>query len=796
MKVSLNLVKKFINLDGLTVDEIVHRLTFAGVEVESVEQIAYGTNLTVGEVITCEKMPDSDHLHLTTVFTGNHGLLHIVCGAPNVRVGLKVIVALDGAKLPGGITIKKGKIRGYESEGMLCSLLELGVNSKFLKEEQTKGIEELPSDSEVGNDNVLELLGLDDVILDLKLLANRSDLYSVINVAKELETLFGRKANISKSKDPKNKEISFAVNSLTDKCSQFSARVIKGIEVKESPKWIKQALMSSGIRSINNIVDIGNYVMLLTGQPLHMYDLDKLPATELIVRDDYEGDFVALDEKTYKVKKGDIVITSKGKVMCLGGVMGSLECAVDENTKNVVIESANFDFASIRRTSIRLNLSSDSSMRFVKGINPNQYNEVENFTAQLICDLCNAKEIGETNTYLKSKYIKKVVKTTPRYINARLGTLFTDEQIVSALKSAFISISEKDGVLACEIPDWRIDINGEADLSEEVIRILGFENVNSELPSIKLSVGQMEEKLLHKCEVRRFLRGLGLTEQLTYSLVRESEVKQFAILNRETPFKVMNPLTDEHEYVRTNLLPSLMNVLQYNVNHSQEDLSFFEVSDLYSEGNRHIHLGIILSGNDLRQSHLKGEAYSFYHMKGIVDGLLKLYGIEEKRYTYERSNASELHPGKSAMLKLDGKIIAHFGELHPIVASKLGLNKINVIALELDLDALFNTKVSQKKMEITSRFPAVKRDFALIVNNDVSAGQLTQEIKKVSRMLIKNVDIFDVYRGEHINHGHYSIALTVTFSSLEKTLTDSEINALQDQIIETLKSKFGAELRK
>ncbi len=795
MKVSLNLVKKFINLDEISIDEIVHRLTFAGVEVESVEYLASGSKLTVGEVLTCEKMPDSDHLHLTTVFAGDHGVLHIVCGAPNVRVGLKVIVALDGCKLPGG-TIKKGKVRGHDSEGMLCSLLELGVDSKFLSEEQTKGIEELPLDAVPGDDNVLGLLGLDDVILDLKLLANRSDLYSVINVAKEFETLFGRKVNVKPSLDPKNRDIPFIVNSLTDKCPQFSAKVIKDIKVKESPKWLKEALTASGIRSINSIVDIGNYVMLVTGQPLHMYDLDKLPKKELIVRDDFEGDFVALDEKTYKIQKGDIVITSSGEVMCLGGVMGSLACAVDENTKHVVVEAANFDFASIRRTSIRLNLTSDSSMRFVKGINPHQYNEVENLTANLLVEICGAKFVGETNTYLKSAYIPKIIETSVEYINNRLGTSFSKEEIVSTLKAAFINVVEKGKKLICEIPDWRIDISGEADLSEEVIRILGFENVKSELPSIKLSVGKLEEKLLHKAEVRSFLRGLGLTEQLTYSLIRESEVKEFAILNKEVPYKVMNPLTDEHEYVRTNLLPSLMNVLKYNVNHSQNDLAFFEVSDLYSEGNRHIHLGIILSGNDLRQSHLKGEAYNFYHMKGIVDGLLKLYGIDEKRYTYERSSANEFHPGKSASLKVDGKIIAHFGELHPVILADNGLDKLNVIALETDLGALFNVKVGQKKMEVTSRFPSVKRDFALIVKDDVSANQLILEIKKVNRSLIKNVDIFDIYRGEHILKGHYSIALSVTFSSMEKTLTDVEINNLQNSIIETLKLKFNAELRK
>ncbi len=299
MKVSLNFLKRYVDLEGLTSEEIAHRLTFAGVEVESVETLASGTNLEVGEVLECENMPDSDHLHLTKVRVSS-GVLNIVCGAPNVRKGLKVIVALDGAKLPGG-TIHKGKVRGHDSEGMLCSLSELGVDSKFLSEKQLAGIEELPQDAEVGNKEVLRLLGLDDVIFDLKLLANRSDLYSVLNVAKEIETLFGRKVKLPEVKKVENSKETFSVSSKTERCPQFSGRVVCDVKIKESPKWLKELLRSSGIRSINNIVDIGNYVMLVTGQPLHMYDLDKLPAKELVVRDDISEDFVALDEKTYKV---------------------------------------------------------------------------------------------------------------------------------------------------------------------------------------------------------------------------------------------------------------------------------------------------------------------------------------------------------------------------------------------------------------------------------------------------------------------------------------------------------------
>ena len=797
MKVSLNLLKKFVDLEGLTPEEIAHRLTFAGVEVESIEKIASGSKLVVGEVIQCENMENSDHLHVTKVNCGpEYGLLDIVCGAPNCRKGLKVIVALDGCVLPGG-TIKKGQIRGHESNGMLCSLLELGVDSKYLSEEQTKGIEELPNDFVVGSKNVLELLGLDDVVLDLKLLANRSDLYSILNVAKEINTLFSKETKLPEPKVKETFKASFAVDSKTEKCPQFSARVVKNIKTKESPEWLKNALRSSGIRSINNIVDIGNYVMLLTGQPLHMYDLAKLDKQELVVRDDIEGDFVALDEKTYKLQKGDICITSNGKVMCLGGVMGALECAVDENTKDIVIEAANFDYASIRRTSIRLNLSSDSSQRFVKGINPNQYNFVMDLTAQLLVELAEAKEVANVNTYLAKAYKPTIIKSSFDYINGRLGTSFSKEEISGALQAAHIELKVNGDSFEAVVPDQRIDITGEADLSEEVIRILGFEHINSKLPVTELFVGHLEPALEKKRIVRSYLRGIGLDEVLCYSLMRKSEIDDFRILNKNEAYKTLNPLTDEHEYVRTNLLPSLMNTLVYNKNHSNDNVAIFEVSDVYSiENVKSIHLGIVLVGNDLRRFALKGEPYSYFHLKGVADSLLALFNIDEKRAVLSRCSEKEFHPGKSAFLKIDGKLAAVFGELHPNTLKKYHLEKENVCVLEMDLGVLFDTKTSPKKMEEISRYQSVKRDFAFVLEDKVTSREVLNEVRKVNRDLIKDVEVFDIYKGEHVKEGYYSLAFSVYLNSNERTLLDKDIAMVEEQIIKAIELKFGAELRK
>ena len=797
MLVSLNELKKYVNLDELTPEEIAERLTFAGVEVEAIEHAAFATKLCVGEVIMCQNMENSDHLHVTKVNCGpKYGTLDIVCGAPNCRKGLKVIVALDGCELKGG-TIKKGQIRGHESNGMLCSLVELGVDSKYLSEVQTKGIEELPADAVVGSEDVLAYLGLDDVVLNLKLLANRPDMYSVLNAAKEIKTLFGREVKLPTYKVEESFVSKFPLEIKTDKCAQFSARVVKGIKVKESPKWMKDILRSSGIRSINNIVDIGNYVMLLTGQPLHMYDLDKLAKQELIVRDDIEGDFVALDEKTYKLQKGDLCITSNGKVMCLGGVMGALECAVDENTKNVVVEAANFDYASIRRTSIRLALVSDSSQRFVKGINPSQWKYVQDMTASLLKELCDAKEVGEVVNVSTKEFKPVVVESSVNYINGRLGTSFSKEVIVSSLEAAGLKVSEKGDKLVCEVPAHRIDITGEADLSEEVIRINGFDKIESKLPSIDLSLGGLESDLQHKREVRNYLRGLGIDEVLCYSLVREKEVKEFAIFNKGEFYKILNPLTDEHEYLRTNILPSLLNTLSYNLNHGNENVAIFEVSDLFTTDNKkHIHLAVACVGNDLRRGEMEGEPYNYYHLKGVLDGLLKAFNIDEKRTVIERCKEKEFHPGRSALVKVDGKPVAVLGELHPNTLKEKGFAGENVIVMEVDLGVIFEVKTSAIKMQQISKYQTVKRDFAFILSESVTSKEVVQEVYKVNREIIKSVEVFDVYHGEHVKEGYYSLAFSVSLNDANKTLGEAEIVAIEQAIIKALETKFGAELRK
>lgn len=797
MLVSLKNVKQFVDLTGLSAEQIANGLTFAGVEVEEIKRLASGTNLVIGEIKTCEKHPDSDHLHILNVDLGEkYGVEQIVCGAPNAKKGLKVIVARVGAKLPGG-EIKAGVIRGVSSNGMCCSLLELGVEEKCLTDYQKAGIEELDKDAPVGEEDVLGYLGLDDEVLNLKVLANRPDLLSLYNVAREIGAIFNRKVKIPAHEEIVTFNTKLKVSSKTEKCSQFSGKEVRDIKIKESPKWMKDYLMAMGVRSINNIVDIGNYVMLLTGQPLHMYDADKLASAELVARSDYEGPFVALDEKTYEIRKGDIVIANKDKPMCLGGVMGSLECAVDENTKNIYIEAASFDGATIRRTSSRLGLVSESSSRFVKGTNHFQSEYVLNFASELIKDLCEAKEFSDIVTYQEEKYEEKVIRTTSKRINGRLGTEFTSQEIKEVLERLNFKVMMNKDEFVIKVPDYRLDVTCDADISEEVIRLLGFEHVKSVLPRLDTKLGALTLGQSRLKNIRFYLLDKGLDECVTYSLISKKEENSFNLLNDEEHYRILNPLTDEREVFRTHILHSLLKVATYNVARQNKNLALFETGHMISKASNSTHLAIVLVGKELRRGNMESIDYDFYHMKGLVEGIFEVLGIEATRYRFERNTThiDELHPGKSADIIFQNKVIGKFGELHPNKIEEFDLGKLSAVALEMNLDSLLDAKVSTIKMNPISKFPSVTRDLALVVDKEVAAKDLIKVIKVTGRGLVSNAEVFDVYEGEHILSSKKSIAISVTYSSDDHTLSDKEIIDMENRIKFELTKQYKAELR-
>ena len=790
MLVSLNEISKYVDISGLSKEEIASRLTFSGIEVEEIKTLSKATSLVVGKVISCIPHPNSDHLHVCKVDIKDE-ILDIVCGAPNCKEGIKVIVAKVGAKLPGG-EIKAGEIRGYKSNGMLCALNELGVDPKYLKEEQIKGIEILSDDFEVGDSDILHKLGLDDVILDLSLLANRSDCYSLFNVSREIGALFNRKVNILEANDDSTyEEKDFKVDSLTPNCKEFSVKIVKGIEVKDSPAWLKNCLRSEGIRTINNIVDLGNYIMLLTGQPIHMYDYDKLVKKELIVRSDINEKFIALDEKEYSIHEGDICVTSFGKTMCLGGIMGGLDSEVTNDTKNIVIEVANFNHASIRRTSSRLGLVSDSSQRFVKGINKDQVDYVLNLTTNLLKTISNVDSISNIIKYDVLNHDKKLISCSVDYINNRLGTHFEYEKIKDILQLLYFKFVESDGnKFIVEVPSFRIDVEGKADLSEEIIRYIGLDTISPTLPFMETTVGGKSKDEQKEDVICSFLSNNGLYRVLTYTLVNKKMSESFKILNKSDGYVIKNPLTEDHKYVRTNLLPSLINCANYNLNHQNNNFGIYEISHIDSMQKNEIHLGVVLVGKKYKQDKIIGESYSYYDAKGIVDTILDMFNISSTRVKYTRFETDEFHPNRSALVLLDNKPLCVMGDIYP---TKKEI-KDSMILLEMNLSVLFATKSKNIKFEPISAYPQSSRDYAFIIDDSINYIDIKNEVKKCSS-LIKEVSIFDIYKGKNLAQNEKSIALTVVFESNDHTLKDNEIDEVHNKIVETLNKKFNVSLR-
>ncbi len=795
MDVSLKCLKQFVDLTGLTPEDISRGLTYAGIEVEETRPLAYATKLCVGEIKKCELVPDT-HLHLCQIDLGSkYGTKQIICGAPNARKGLKVCVALEGCELNGG-KINHSVIKGYDSEGMCCSILELGIDKKYLKPEEYEGIIELGDDAEVGDENVLTYLGLDDYVFSLAILANRPDLLSVINVAREVGAIFNRKVTIPSYKELVTYKTDFAVSSATPKCTQFAGKEIKGLSNKgESPLWLSRYLMAMGVRSISPIIDIGNYVMLLTGQPLHMYDRNKLLGHSLVAKDTYEGDFVALDEKTYKVCKGDIVICSEDSPMCLGGVMGSLACAVDSETTNIVIESASFESATIRHTSQRLGLASESSSRFVKGTNHFQSEFVLNLASELIAEICSASEFSQRLSYQSEKEKVHEISATYEQINHRLGTSFTSEEINNALTRLYFEVKSKKDSFTVTVPSFRLDVSLVEDLAEEVGRLLGYDHIPSVLPEFSASIGgvsPLQEKI---SLISDLLLSKGLDRILTYTLLSEKETNFTSFFNNDA-YHVMYPLTDDHEVVRTSLSHSMLKAISYNVSRQNKNLALFEVSEISTRNGYTHHLCIGLANNKLEQSSLTTREYDFYDLKGLLEAIFHILGIEGSRYKLEANTCvNELHPYRSATISVSGTKIGYLGEVHPSLLPSYELKNNKVLVLEIELDELLNMKVSPSKMEKISRYPSVTHDLSLIVSKEVSISDLCKTIKANSNGLVVDTSVFDIYEGEGIAPGSKSVAISITYCSDTHTLEEKEVTLVEDNIKFELYKRHKAVLR-
>lgn len=788
-------LSQYMDLSDITPEELADKMTNAGLEVEGLEPMAQGTNLTIGYVESCVDHPDSDHLHVCQVNLGNHSD-QIVCGAPNVKAGQKVIVALPGAKLPGG-EIKNGVIRGVESNGMICSLLELGVDPKALSEESKNGIEVLGEDAVVGSDP-LAYLGLDDTLLDVGLTPNRKDCIASWALAKEVGAILHKKVTLPECDGASHvgTPTSLKVSSITDKCPLFLGKVVNHVTIKPSPKWMQDLLHAAGVKAINNVVDISNFVMLETGQPTHFYDISKLEQ-DIVVADGFDTTYTALDEVEYKIEPEDIMITTHGKPIGIAGLMGGDDSKIDETTQGIVIEVATFNHVQCRNTARRLNITSDAAVRNAKEIEPTAPYKAMDRCIQLLVEYADATGIEETATYGTKEVETVEFDVTTDYINDRLGCDFSAEEMMEVLTWLDFKPVLTDHTIHVVIPSYRTDVKIPADISEEIIRLIGYDRLPSTLPQMPMTQGTLNKRQKMRRKIRTQMTHYGYYEAETYTLTSKARLDD-AILPITPAVELASPMSEDRKYVRNSILPSLLATLAYNQNRNQKEVALFEISNVYAVDQVEERFAVAVSGSLQKNRWMKLDIKAdFYTMKGIAEKLLASFGFEGNRVMIKGNTLDTVHfhPYRSALVYVGKELFGIFGQIHPQWAKKMDVADDTII-MEANCEVILNNKASKVKYEAMSKYPAVTRDLALVVARDLNVSKIVDSIKKCSRTIIRNVEVFDVYTGEHVDVNSKSIALTVTFQSNEKTLTDAEINEVFNKILETLEKDCNAILRK
>ena len=787
MLLSRKFVSDYIDLDDkLTIEEIADAMTAVGNEYDSAESLINCTNLITGEVLECIDHPDSDHLHCCKVNIGKE-TLNIVCGAPNVRKGIKVIVALDGAVLPGG-TIKKGVIRGQESNGMLCSIAELGLDNKFLKPEDKEGIHELPSDTPIGID-AIKVLGYDDEVIDFELTSNRGDLLSVIGMAYELGAIYDKKVkDIDLSYKPNNNDINkeFKIDIQTKDCSLFLAKKAINVTIKESPDFIKERLIASGIRPINNVVDISNYVMLETGQPLHYYDADRLGDT-LIVRNAKDKEHLqTLDSQDRELSCEDIVIADKNKAIGLAGVMGGLSTEVENDTKNIIIESAIFDSIKVRKTSKKI-LRSEASNRFEKGLDPKRtYMAIER-SCNLLEKYADAQIVDGLVEYNKCDIDDLSIDITLEKINSILGVDASKEEVIKIFnRLGFITKDNKDSINVV-VPSRRRDIKIAEDLVEEVGRIYGMDKIEGKLPTLDVVKGYYDKT---RRAIKHKLADLGLNETMSYTLIPKSEVHKFT-KDDFTEVTLNDPMSEDKNTLRYSLLYSLNEIYKYNKARSNTNISIFEIAKGFYKDKDNIYkeelkLAVLMAGEYDLDIHR--ENVDFYHIKGIVEELLYFLGYDG-RYSLLINDyiPNELHPGVSASINVNGQNIGIIGKLHP------NISKDNVYVMEINLTKLLSIKTGTMKFKEITKFPGVYKDIAFIVDNKTNSLDVETSIKKNGGKLLTGIQIFDLY--PNIDEGKKSMTYRLYFQDPTRTLSDEEVMEVFNNIIDKVTKELNAKIR-
>ncbi|HDI1029256.1 TPA: phenylalanine--tRNA ligase subunit beta [Staphylococcus aureus] len=788
MLISNEWLKEYVTIND-SVSNLAERITRTGIEVDDlIDYTKDIKNLVVGFVKSKEKHPDADKLNVCQVDIGEDEPVQIVCGAPNVDAGQYVIVAKVGGRLPGGIKIKRAKLRGERSEGMICSLQEIGISSNYVPKTFESGIYVF-SEAQVPGTDALQALYLDDQVMEFDLTPNRADALSMIGTAYEVAAIYNTKMT---KPDTTSNELELSANDeLTvtieneDKVPYYSARVVHDVTIEPSPIWMQARLIKAGIRPINNVVDISNYVLLEYGQPLHMFDQDAIGSQQIVVRQANEGEkMTTLDDTERELLTSDIVITNGQTPIALAGVMGGDFSEVKEQTSNIVIEGAIFDPVSIRHTSRRLNLRSESSSRFEKGIATEFVDEAVDRACYLLQTYANGKVLKDRVSSGELGAFITPIDITADKINRTIGFDLSQNDIVTIFNQLGFDTEINDDVITVQVPSRRKDITIKEDLIEEVARIYGYDDIPSTLPVFdKVTSGQLTDRQYKTRMVKEVLEGAGLDQAITYSLVSKEDATAFSMQQRQT-IDLLMPMSEAHASLRQSLLPHLIEAASYNVARKNKDVKLFEIGNVFfANGEGELpdqveYLSGILTGDYVvNQWQGKKETVDFYLAKGVVDRVSEKLNLE---FSYRRADIDGLHPGRTAEILLENKVVGFIGELHPTLAADNDLKRTYVF--ELNFDALMAVSVGYINYQPIPRFPGMSRDIALEVDQNIPAADLLSTIHAHGGNILKDTLVFDVYQGEHLEKGKKSIAIRLNYLDTEETLTDERVSKVQAEI--------------
>lgn len=800
MFISKEWLETYVEIDQ-PINELAEKITRTGIEVDDIiDYTKEIKKLVVGKIKEIAPHPDADKLNICQVDIGESELVQIVCGAPNVDAGQTVIVATVGGRLPGGIKIKRAKLRGERSEGMICSLQELGLSSNLVPKAFEDGIYVFSAEVEPGTD-ALKALYLDDQVMEFDLTPNRADALSMVGTAYEVAALYNVAMNKPKTKtealsQQAAEELSVTVQD-SDKVPYYSARIVKNVTIAPSPEWMQMRLIKAGIRPINNVVDISNYVLLEYGQPLHMFDQEQIGSNHIEVRQAHENEtMTTLDNQERSLLASDIVITNGETPIAIAGVMGGDFSEVTEATKHVVIEGAIFDPVSIRHTSRRLNLRSEASSRFEKGIATEFVNEAVDRACYLLETYANGQVLSDNVAQGDLGSFVTPINISVDKVNNTIGFELTAEEIESIFVQLGFETTMNNNELTVKVPSRRKDITIKEDLIEEIARIYGYDEIPSTLPVFEhVTHGALTDKQAKSRIVKETLEGAGLSQAINYSLVDKERAQDFALETRDT-IGLLMPMSEAHSTLRQSLIPHLIDAVAYNVARKNADVRLYELGNVFF-GNGEGELpdeveylsGILTGDYTVNTWQGKKEEIDFFIAKGIVDRIAEKLDIQ---FDYEAGEIAGLHPGRTAIVKLNGETIGFVGELHPKVEKEYDLKRTYVF--ELNYDKLMSVSVGYINYRPIPRFPGVSRDIALVINRDVPSATLVKEIEAHGGDILQNAQVFDVYEGEHVAEDEKSIAIRLSYLDVEQTLTDDKVNAVHEDILTALQQQ-GATIR-